>query len=63
MERLRLNSAGPNATESLHTILDLHYRYRFDPAGLSDQDRLRLRDLAHSWLAEMRHLSDRSASA
>ena len=42
--------AGSNAM--LERLLALHYRYRFDPHGLSAADRERLRAGAESWLAE-----------
>lgn len=35
----------------LHEILRLHYRYRFDPRGLSPPQRERLRHLVHHWLS------------
>ncbi len=35
----------------LTDIVDLHNRYRFDPRGLSDAERVRLRDAAQGWLA------------
>ena len=34
----------------LRTLLMLHYRYRFDPAGLSAADRVRLRDQSNACL-------------
>ena len=37
-------------TASLREILGLHYRYRFDPAGLSGADRETLRAEARGWL-------------
>src|SRR5207249_3040210 len=40
-----------HATE-LAPILDLHYRYRFDPAGLSPTERAELRAQADAWLRE-----------
>lgn len=35
----------------LKEIVELHYRYRFDPNGLSDNDRGRLKKVVHEWLA------------
>jgi protein-glutamine gamma-glutamyltransferase len=39
------------ATERLRPLLDLHYRYRFDPAGLATAERQRLRAESQAWLA------------
>jgi hypothetical protein len=38
--------------DSLFTIARLHYRYRFDPAGLPSAERAQLRALALRWLAD-----------
>ncbi len=38
----------------LGELLSLHYRHRFDPAGLTDADRTRLRTEVARWLAEFR---------
>ena len=35
---------------ALLPIARLHYRYRFDPAGLPSSERVRLRELAQHWL-------------
>lgn len=40
------------ATERLREIARLHYRYRFDPAGLSAAEREHLRASARAWLAQ-----------
>ena len=37
-------------TELLPSILALHYRYRFDPKGITSEERQALRANAHSWL-------------
>jgi transglutaminase-like putative cysteine protease len=39
------------ATAPLRPLLALHYRYRFDPAGLAAGERRRLREDAEAWLA------------
>jgi len=39
------------ATAALPSLLALHYRYRFDPDGLTDAERGRLRAEAERWLA------------
>ena len=48
--RLRSSAAGAAPTDSLGQILALHYRYRFDPVGLSDQERTSLADGVRRWL-------------
>ena len=54
----RQNAEPPSAwIERIHAtelapILDLHYRYRFDPAGLSPTERAELRAQADAWLRE-----------
>jgi protein-glutamine gamma-glutamyltransferase len=39
------------AVTPLRPLLALHYRYRFDPAGLAGVERERLRVEAEAWLA------------
>jgi hypothetical protein len=48
----RIGSLLPEGTEkaSLAELAGLHYRYRFDPAGLAAADRERLRVVAQQWL-------------
>ena len=36
----------------LHSIVALHYRYRFDPAGLDAGGRTALKERAHAWLRD-----------
>ena len=40
------------ATAALPALLTLHYRHRFDPDGLADAERARLRAGAERWLAD-----------
>ncbi|MFQ5780906.1 MAG: transglutaminase family protein, partial [Nitrospiria bacterium] len=42
----------PESIESLQSIVDLHYRYRFDPKKLSIDERLLLKRRVQSWLGE-----------
>jgi transglutaminase-like putative cysteine protease len=49
--------------EGIDDLLDLHYRHRFDPSGLSDTERRRLRDGALQLLEVIRHGSPRMAAA
>ncbi len=52
---VRLKQKLPAAKmNSLHEIIDLHYRYRFDPEGIIQDDRTRLRSMIQSWLRETR---------
>ena len=37
--------------DALAPLLDLHYRYRFDPAGISAEEMALLRDAAQAWLS------------
>ncbi len=53
----RIQSPARPVTESLESILALHYRYRFDPAGLNDKERQSLRNHALQWLAQSGNLS------
>jgi protein-glutamine gamma-glutamyltransferase len=39
------------AVTPLRPLLALHYRYRFDPAGLGGAEREQLRAEAEAWLA------------
>jgi len=45
-----LRRSTPRADARLEQILHLHYRYRFDPKGLDDAERSRLRELVGEWL-------------
>jgi hypothetical protein len=50
---LRLQQKLPEAQMSnLNQIIDLHYCYRFDPQGITHEDRDKLRSLIQSWLTE-----------
>lgn len=48
-----LDRLGPTA-ETLRPLVALHKRYRFDPAGLSAEERRRLKDQAEAWLEARR---------
>ena len=64
MGRLEAEGLGRRPTESasawidriqapeLRPIVALHYRYRFDPAGLDATGRVALRDCAEAWLRD-----------
>jgi transglutaminase-like putative cysteine protease len=38
--------------QRLHELLGLHYRYRFDPAGLGEAEKAKLNSLAKIWLQQ-----------
>jgi hypothetical protein len=52
----RMEEGQPSSisTESLQSILELHYRYRFDPKGISPSERSTLRYNVSAWLKEHR---------
>jgi protein-glutamine gamma-glutamyltransferase len=50
---LRLKQKLPEAKmNDLNQIIDLHYCYRFDPQGIDQEDRLKLRSMIQCWLVE-----------
>ena len=48
----RLKAGAKMDTTLLAEVVELHNRYRFDPLGLNDTQRTRLKDAANGWLAE-----------
>jgi protein-glutamine gamma-glutamyltransferase len=46
----RVNGSAPRDGVPLESLLALHYRYRFDPAGLASAERKLLREDARKWL-------------
>ena len=40
----------PDLITDLETIVQLHYRYRFDPQGISELERKQLRSITRSWV-------------
>ncbi|MFC1838728.1 DUF4129 domain-containing transglutaminase family protein [Thermodesulfobacteriota bacterium] len=50
LARLEAAQSQPTIFESLKPILTLHYRYRFDPEGITDDEILALRNDVQSWL-------------
>ena len=50
LKRIEEGQAPLPSTEVLHSLLELHYRYRFDPKGISSSERSKLRAEAESWL-------------
>ena len=51
-KRIEEETSGDFSSESLEAILVLHYRYRFDPNGITRDERDRLGILVQHWLAE-----------
>jgi len=52
IKRIDENQYPPASTETLHDILALHYRYRFDPKGITNAERSALNSKVRSWLAQ-----------
>jgi transglutaminase-like putative cysteine protease len=50
--RVRSNPALGDSEETLAPVLALHYRYRFDPNGLTGPERATLGSRARAWLAK-----------
>jgi hypothetical protein len=48
---VRIGRAGADQTAALKHLADLHYRYRFDPAGGSPEQRQALEQACAAWLA------------
>jgi protein-glutamine gamma-glutamyltransferase len=50
---LRLQQKLPESQmNNLNQIIDLHYCYRFDPQGITHEDRAKLKSMIQSWLME-----------
>lgn len=56
VRRIEGESPG-DSTQLLQSILSLHYRNRFDPNGITSEERSTLKSSAESWLDERRALS------
>lgn len=52
----RIEESQPHfiSTESIYSLLALHYRYRFDPQGIGPAERSALKSGVDLWLAEHR---------
>jgi hypothetical protein len=53
LRRLAATPAFRGPRQRLQTLVDLHYRYRFDPAGLSASERKALTEQARHWLGRL----------
>lgn len=52
VKRLKQEMLVSTLVDELQPILELHYRYRFDPKGIEAAEREQLRSLIHLWLEE-----------
>jgi len=52
IQRIADAQPSPVSTESLHSILALHYRYRFDPEGITHAEKEALTSRVHIWLEQ-----------
>jgi transglutaminase-like putative cysteine protease len=50
IEKLQINQPASHLLNDLRSILDLHYRHRFDPKGINTTERAALKSTAQSWL-------------
>lgn len=57
LARIEATGRPAMATAPLRQLLSLHYRYRFDPVGLSATERMALREGAEEWLEQHRELT------
>lgn len=48
----RIEPAAPGSLQTPRALLSLHYRYRFDPVGVPESDRAKLRQEVEAWLAQ-----------
>ena len=52
LQRIAVLPGAPGLDQAeLEAMVRLHYRYRFDPLGLPEPDRLRLQERSRDWLA------------
>ncbi|MBI3326140.1 MAG: transglutaminase domain-containing protein [Nitrospinae bacterium] len=51
MQRIEAMPQGLVSTDSLHALVSLHYRYRFDPRGISAAEHEALTSNVQAWLA------------
>jgi protein-glutamine gamma-glutamyltransferase len=54
----RIEPQLANDAQTLRPIVSLHYKYRFDPMGLTPAERESLRVAAHSWIERTAKTSD-----
>jgi hypothetical protein len=52
IEKIEESESSLVSTESLRSILELHYRYRFDPVGITQAEKSELESKVRSWLTQ-----------
>lgn len=52
LQRIRATKTGSVFADSLDAILSLHYRYRFDPKGITKAERETLTSRVNAWLEQ-----------
>ena len=50
IERIEDSGTPEISTDALRPMLNLHYRYRFDPNGVSEEEKVALSTEVQSWL-------------
>jgi hypothetical protein len=63
LERVAAEPSLAELRDSLQAIVRLHYRYRFDPQGLEDSDRVELRHQTQVCLEKLSLLESAASSA
>jgi protein-glutamine gamma-glutamyltransferase len=63
LDRVRDQPPVAQSRAQLARLVALHYRYRFDPSGLSEAERARLRAEAEAWLADVERRATRDPEA
>ena len=51
LNRLNRDILDPGSIETLYGLVSLHYRYRFDPRGLTPREKADFEARAEQWLA------------
>lgn len=59
----RLENTTDFQLEDLHLIIEIHYRYCFDPLGITTTERERLRSICLTWLSRHSSAGDRDCSS
>jgi hypothetical protein len=59
--KLQHNRSAISWIKGLRSILDLHYRYRFDPSGIKKTERAALKSGVQAWLDEYNKIPDNRA--
>lgn len=57
LERLQDNATTLDLAKDLEPIIELHYRYCFDPQGITLKEREKLRSWCYSWLKKHHQIS------